>query len=69
MVRFAQISQNILTPIPRKYTNPSHPLYPSENLTTQYDVKHEENNVGMQIIHTVETFLYFFNSLEAETTE
>ena len=32
-VQFAQISLNILTPIPRKDSNPSHPMCPLENLT------------------------------------
>ena len=32
-VRFAQISRNILAPIPRKDTNSSHRMCPSENLT------------------------------------
>ena len=32
-VELAQISLNILAPIPRKDTNPSHPMCPSENLT------------------------------------
>ena len=32
-VHFAQISRNILAPIPRKDTNPSHSMCPSENLT------------------------------------
>ena len=39
-VRFAQISRNILTFIPRKDTHPSYPLYPSENLTTQSNLCH-----------------------------
>ena len=34
-VQIAQISLNILTPIPREDTNHYHPLYPSENLATQ----------------------------------
>ena len=32
-VRFAQISRNILAPFPKKDTNPSHRMCPSENLT------------------------------------
>ena len=59
-VKLVHISPNILPPIHRKDTHPSHPLYQFENLTTVIPhVTHEEINVCLQIIHKITTFLYF----------
>ena len=54
---FPEKTQIILTPY----------IHPKISQHSIAHAMHEENNVGFQIIHTITTFLYFFNSPEAET--
>ena len=57
-VQIAQISLNILAPIPRKDTNPSVSIRKS-HITVIPHITHSENNVRLQCIHIITTFLYF----------
>ena len=69
MVKLAQISPNIRTPIHRKHTSFSPPvtIRKSHNIVIPH-ATHEENNVCLQIIYKITTSPYFLNSPEAETT-
>ena len=55
---------------PEKKTNPSHPLYPSENLTTQNTACHAwRKQCGLpNFLHNYNIPVFFLNSPEAETT-
>ena len=69
-VQFAQISINIIAPIPRIDTNLSHLQCPSENLTYQlYLISQIEKTVCAYNLYTeLQHSCIFLNSSEAETT-
>ena len=61
-VQIAHISPNIIAPIPKIDTNPSHPIYVSIrklHITVIPHITDNENSVCLQFIHRITTLLYF----------